>query len=94
MEILKAQLYQESLLDPQAVSYVGAAGLGQFMPATWAEVSAQLGFDEVSVHSPVHNIEAAAYYMAGRLNVWKSPRPMSDRLSLAWAFYNAGCGWI
>ncbi|MDA0115511.1 transglycosylase SLT domain-containing protein [Vibrio sp. 2art] len=94
MEILKAQLYQESLLDPQAVSYVGAAGLGQFMPATWAEVSAQLGFEEVSVHSPVHNIEAAAYYMAGRLNVWKSPRPMSDRLSLAWACYNAGCGWI
>lgn len=94
MEILKAQLYQESRLDPHTVSYVGAEGLGQFMPDTWAEVSDELGFDEVSVYSPAQNIEATAYYMAGRLNVWKSPRAMSDRLSLAWACYNAGCGWI
>ncbi|WFQ78165.1 transglycosylase SLT domain-containing protein (plasmid) [Xenorhabdus sp. SF857] len=94
MEILKAQLYQESLLDPNAVSYVGAAGLGQFMPETWTEVSTRLGFAGMSAYSPEHNIEAAAFYMANRLNIWQSPRPMSDRLSLAWACYNAGCGWV
>ena len=94
MEILKAQLYQESLLDPFAISHVGASGLGQFMPGTWREVSMQLGFDDVSVYSAEHNIEAAAFYMSSRLNVWQSPRPMADRLSLAWACYNAGCGWI
>ena len=94
MEILKAQLYQESLLKPDAVSYVGAAGLGQFMPATWAEVSRKLGYQGVSVYSSEHNIDAAAYYMSGRLKMWRSPRPMSDRLSLGWACYNAGCGWI
>ena len=94
MEILKAQLYQESLLKPDAVSYVGAAGIGQFMPATWAEVSRKLGYKGVSVYSSKHNINAAAYYMSGRLRMWHSPRPMSDRLSLGWACYNAGCGWI
>ncbi|WP_038195522.1 transglycosylase SLT domain-containing protein [Vibrio nigripulchritudo] len=94
MEILKSQLYQESLLNPIAVSHVGASGLGQFMPETWKEVSGKLGFDGVSVFSEEHNIEAAAFYMASRISVWSSPRPMSDRLSLAWACYNAGCGWI
>lgn len=94
MEILKAQLYQESLLNPNAVSHVGASGLGQFMPATWGEVSRQLGYEGVSVFSTAHNIDAAAYYMSGRLRMWSSPRPISDRLSLGWACYNAGCGWI
>lgn len=94
MEILKAQLYQESLLKPDAVSYVGASGLGQFMPATWREVSKQMGWNGVSVFSADHNIEAAAFYMSSRLRMWSSPRPMADQVSLGWACYNAGCGWI
>lgn len=94
MEILKAQLYQESLLKPDAVSYVGASGIGQFMPGTWLEVSKKMGWQGVSVFSAEHNIEAAAFYMSSRLRVWNSPRPMSDQVSLAWACYNAGCGWI
>jgi soluble lytic murein transglycosylase-like protein len=34
MALLAAQVHQESAWNPGAVSHVGAAGLGQFMPAT------------------------------------------------------------
>ena len=91
---LKAQLYQESLLDPLAVSPAGAAGLGQFMPGTWGDVSARLGFRGVSRHSARHSIQAAAFYMRQLWNSWSSPRPLLDRLFLAFASYNAGLGNI
>lgn len=91
---LKAQLYQESLLDPMAVSPVGARGLGQFMPGTWRDVSRRLGFGSVSPHSEKHSILATAYYMRKLRNSWSSPRPEIDRMDLARASYNAGMGNI
>src|SRR5690606_7292763 len=42
-KLWKAQMIQESRLDPTAVSSVGARGLAQFMPSTWREVAAELG---------------------------------------------------
>ncbi len=89
---LKAQLYQESLLDPSAISPVGAAGLGQFMPGTWKDTSRQLGFGRVSPHSVKHSIMAAAFYMRKLRNGWSAPRPEIDRMDLARASYNAGFG--
>jgi soluble lytic murein transglycosylase-like protein len=91
----KAQLYQESRLDPQAVSPVGARGLAQFMPATWAEVSKALGWRNVSAHSPRHAIFAGAYYMRQlrRFPDWRQA-PEPDRQQLAQAAYNAGAGNI
>ncbi len=88
----KAQLYQESLLNPDAVSHVGARGLAQFMPGTWAEVSQQLGYQGLSPHMAEPAIMAGAYYMARQLSIWKAPRPAADRYSLAAASYNAGAG--
>ena len=88
----KAQLYQESLLDPAAVSPVGARGLAQFMPGTWADVSRQLGLGLVSPHIARHSINAGAYYMVKLRNSWSSPRPAIDRWDLARASYNAGLG--
>lgn len=90
----KAQLYQESLLDPAAVSPVGARGLAQFMPGTWAEVSRELGLGPVSPHVAKHAINAGAYYMAKLRHSWRSPRPNEDRHKLAQASYNAGLGNI
>lgn len=90
--LLKAQFYQESRLDPAAVSPVGAAGLAQFMPGTWSEVSRQLGYGTVSPHLARYAIPAGAYYMGRLRAAWSAPRPPADRYSLALASYNAGLG--
>lgn len=90
--LLKAQFYQESRLDPAAVSPVGAAGVAQFMPGTWLEVSRALGLEGVSPHMAGPAIEAGAYYMARLRSGWSAPRPEADRHSLALASYNAGFG--
>jgi len=85
----------ESRLDTNATSPVGAMGLGQFMPATWNEVSKQLGFPSgVSAYASSYNIQAQAYYMRNLRNNFKKERPERDRHSLALASYNAGLGNI
>jgi soluble lytic murein transglycosylase-like protein len=58
----KAQLAAESALKPNAVSPVGAKGLGQFMPDTWNDMERELGFNG-SEFTPVLSIQAHAYYM-------------------------------
>lgn len=89
-KLWKAQLYQESKLDPKAVSPVGARGLAQFMPGTWNDVASQMG-----VTGTPHDdtaIEAGAYYMAKLRATWKRDRAPIDRHDLAAASYNAGTG--
>lgn len=88
----KAQLYQESRLNPAAVSPVGARGLAQFMPGTWSDVSSNLGL----IGSPHDEaaIEAGAYYMAKLRRVWKVNRSPDEKNKLAQASYNAGTGNI
>ncbi|MCJ2164656.1 MULTISPECIES: transglycosylase SLT domain-containing protein [unclassified Pseudodesulfovibrio] len=90
----KAQLYQESQLNPEAVSPVGARGLAQFMPGTWDDVCRQLGYGRVSPHLVKQAVNAGAYYMVRLRNAWTSPRPEIDRWDLARASYNAGFGNI
>jgi len=90
----KAQLYQESRLDPAALSPVGAAGLAQFMPPTWADVSHQLGWAGVSPQVAKYAIAGGAYYMARLRQTWRSERPLMEKHRLAEASYNAGAGHI
>lgn len=89
----KAQLFQESKLNPDAVSPVGARGLAQFMPGTWKDVSRELGMLGVSPNSELA-IQAGAYYMMKLRRIWSSPRPEGERQKLAQASYNAGAGHI
>jgi soluble lytic murein transglycosylase-like protein len=91
----KAQLWQESRLNPLAVSPVGARGLAQFMPGTWADVSRELQLVGIGI-SPTSDvaIKAGAYYMAKLRAAWSSKRPEEDRHRLAQASYNAGMGHI
>jgi soluble lytic murein transglycosylase-like protein len=55
-KLIKAQAIEESGLDPAAKSPAGAQGLSQFMPATFAEVSKNLGLKDASVWNPEHSI--------------------------------------
>lgn len=89
----KAQLYQESRLDPAAVSPVGAAGLAQMMPATWADLTRQMRLGAASPHTEIA-IDAGAYYMARLRGQWKRGRTPDQRQPLAQASYNAGTGTI
>jgi membrane-bound lytic murein transglycosylase F len=91
--LLKAQCYQESLLDPLAVSHAGAVGLCQFMPGTWSDARRALGWATAAAATdPDLSITAAAWYMSKLRGVWTAKRPDMDRHMLAMACYNAGCG--
>lgn len=90
----RAQLYQESRLDPHAVSPVGAAGIAQFMPGTWREVAPALGYGALPPTAACPAAQAGAYYMARLQRFWSSPRPHMERHRLAQASYNAGAGNI
>lgn len=89
--LLKAQYYQESLLNPKAVSYVGASGIAQFMPATWRDVTGEMKITGSPFDASLA-IPAGAYYMNKLRRGWSAKRPELDRHSLAMASYNAGFG--
>lgn len=93
--LLKAQCYQESLLDPNAVSPVGARGLCQFMPRTWEDVSGPLKMNQsISPFNAEYSIRAAAYYNDRLRRLWSARRSHQDRHGLILASYNAGAGHL
>jgi membrane-bound lytic murein transglycosylase MltF len=86
---IKAQVWQESRMNPEAVSPVGAKGLLQLMPGTDMEIDGDLdAFD------PVGNIDNGVRYMVTqwqRLDEFTDPL---ERMSAALASYNGGRGYI
>ncbi|MFJ6620863.1 NlpC/P60 family protein [Kitasatospora sp. NPDC091335] len=61
--MLAAQLYQESGFDPRARSGVGAQGMAQFMPGTWAMYGTDANGDgRKDVWDPYDAIASAAVY--------------------------------
>jgi soluble lytic murein transglycosylase-like protein len=80
--LLTAIAWAESNFDPQAVSYKGAEGLLQLMPATARRFGVADSFD------PEQNVEGAAAYLK-----WLLARFAGDE-SLALAGYNAGEGAV
>ena len=90
---LKAQCYQESRLQPNAVSPAGASGLCQFMPGTWQDAVQAMGVTDI--WRPQDQILAAAWYMNRQLRIWSGrSRTPRQKLPLAQASYNAGAGNI
>lgn len=89
----KAQLYQESRLDPNARSPVGAEGLAQFMPATWVEVSKAMGYGLIDRRLAGPAIEGGAYYMSRQRLFFKQIQDL-EKHKFAAASYNAGAGNI
>lgn len=92
--LYKAQLWQESELKPDAVSPVGAQGLGQIMPGTFKQFAPGAGYPDADPFDPDVSIMVGAYIMKYLINEWSWPRPKIDRLCLALASYNAGIGHI
>jgi membrane-bound lytic murein transglycosylase MltF len=84
--MLAAQGFQESQLNQQARSHVGAIGVMQLMPAT----GAQMGVGSIQVTES--NIHAGAKYMDTLMTKYFSGAHFtpSDRSLFAFASYNAG----
>lgn len=91
----KAQGVQESQLKADAVSPVGAKGVMQIMPATWAEIEKAMGWRNVSPFSAPHNIFGGVYYQARMAKMWSGRgRAPAEAYDLGLASYNAGPGTI
>ena len=88
--VLAAQLHAESGWNPRAGSGVGAQGLAQFMPGTWAIYGEGDPFD------PVAAIKAQGKYMKALMGEVKqiAEDTGADSVSLALAAYNAGPGAV
>lgn len=94
-KLWKAQLYQESRLDPAVCSAAGACGLAQFMPGTWNEVTRQLGYNGLTRFDANTAIKAGAYYQSKMRQQWRGRnRKTLDANDLGLASYNAGLGSI
>jgi len=85
----KAQGIAESGLQVKAKSKVGALGLMQIMPKTYAEIKSKNTLLK-SIHTPKWNIMAALYYDKKLYQRWDYGFPFEDRLSFTFASYNAG----
>lgn len=82
----KAQLWQESHLNPNAVSPAGAEGIAQFMRGT----AAQYGLVDRRMATP--SIFAGAKLMRDNRRFWRAPRTDASRRRLSQAGYNCGNG--
>lgn len=88
--LLAAQCYQESGFDPRAVSWAGAQGLMQIMPAT----AQHLGLARSDVYEPEPNIAAAARYLRELDATFADIRDRHERISYVLAAYNGGVGHV
>ena len=88
--LLWAIMRQESRYDPNAVSYAGARGLMQVMPATQSWVAGELGRSLApgDAFLPEDNVEMAAWLLRFLLDYY------DDDLELALAAYNGGAGSV
>lgn len=99
--IIAAQLNQESGWNPKASSPVGAQGIAQFMPSTWAAVGKDYSGDgKADVWDPADAIPAEGKYMCDQLSQIDADikagtiKSTDSPVSLALAAYNAGLGSV
>ena len=85
-KLMAAQCYQESAFDPHAVSWVGAQGLMQIMPAT----AEQMGLKGDEVFEPQKNLAAAAKYILALQGKFKDIPEGKDKICFVLAAYNGG----
>jgi membrane-bound lytic murein transglycosylase MltF len=88
--LMAAQGYQESQLNQNAKSRVGAIGIMQLMPATGKQM------DVGDIHQVDPNIAAGTKYMRFMIDQYYAHEPMRilDKALFTFASYNAGVGRI
>ncbi|MEU4205341.1 bifunctional lytic transglycosylase/C40 family peptidase [Streptomyces sp. NPDC026294] len=91
--LLAAQLYSESGFNPKAKSPVGALGIAQFMPGTWAQYGKDGNGDgKKDVFDPEDAIAAQAHYDCVLAKEVKNVS--GDSTDNMLAAYNAGGGAV
>jgi soluble lytic murein transglycosylase-like protein len=90
--IFKAQAMAESEMNPNARSWVGARGLMQLMPSTYASIQSRAGFG--AIDDPEWNIAAGILHNRGLWRRWERDSIHTDRREFMFASYNAGEGTI
>ncbi|MEO8635070.1 MAG: transglycosylase SLT domain-containing protein [Gemmatimonadales bacterium] len=85
----KAQAITESNLDPNARSWVGARGIMQLMPSTFAEIQTKNSAFQ-SVDDQEWNIAAGIYYDRRLWRLWRDSVDQTDHDRFMFASYNAG----
>ena len=88
--VFKAQGMAESNLDPSAKSHVGARGIMQLMPSTFAEVRSKNPDVGTVIDDPEFNIAAGIMYDARLWNLWDDHEVEAERRAFTFASYNAG----
>jgi len=91
--IFKAQAMAESNVDMNAKSWVGARGIMQLMPSTFAEIRSK-NPEIASIDKPEWNIAAGIYYDRQLWNRWTEQAGEADRQRFMFASYNAGRGTL
>jgi len=88
--LMAAQGYQESTLDQNVKSPVGAIGVMQVMPPTGKEMNVG------DIHKVDPNIHAGVKYMRFMMDRYFKDEPMDDlnKLLMTFASYNAGPGRV
>ena len=92
-EYFKAQGLAESGLDPSAVSRVGARGIMQLMPGTYALIKSRRT-DMGEIEDPEWNIAAGIMHSRGLWLRWNDNPNTEERLRFMFGSYNAGEGTI
>jgi soluble lytic murein transglycosylase-like protein len=88
VSLLAAQVHQESAWKPDAVSWAGAAGLSQFMPATAQDIGRRYG-GPVNRFDPRWSLRAQSLYMR-ELHRQIDAINESERLAFSLSGYNGG----
>ena len=89
--LLVSQMYQESKFNPDAVSFAGAQGLMQVMPATARWTARKIGMTDFTpgqINDRETNITIGTNYLKLALD------DFDDSMALAAAAYNAGPGRV
>lgn len=88
--MLASLAYTESNFDPNVISWAGARGLMQLMPATARAMGMPVGKE----NDPEESIKAGVKYIARLQNIFSKVPDKGEQTKFVLAAYNAGVGHI